>query len=114
MPFINTKITKTLDREEKDQLTAAINQITSECLGKGENWIMSGWEDGCDLYFKGKQDGAIVYVEVKLFGTPRPEACERMTKQVCDLFKEKLDIPADRVYVSYFATDRWGWNGGNF
>ncbi len=49
MPFINTKTTVSLSDAGKDTLTAALGRITRECLGKGENWVMTGYEDNADL-----------------------------------------------------------------
>ena len=83
MPFINTKTTVSLSKSKKDSLTAEICRITRECLGKGENWVMTGFEDNASLFFQG--DSAAV-----------------------------ASIPADHIYVAYFPTDNWGWNGSNF
>ena len=37
-----------------------------------------------------------------------------MTKAVCAIFHEELDISPEHIYVEYAFTDRWGWNGENF
>ena len=85
MPFINTRTTVALSDAKKETLTAEIGRITSECLGKGENWIMTG------------SDGT-----------------SRMTAKICALLERELSIPASRIYVAYFPTNEWGWNGNNF
>lgn len=54
MPFINTKTTVPVDNTKKEMLTAALNRITRECLGKGENWVMTGFEDNMSLSFPGQ------------------------------------------------------------
>ena len=64
MPFINTKTTVSLSKSKKDSLTAEICRITRECLGKGENWVMTGFEDNASLFFQG-DSAAVAYVEVK-------------------------------------------------
>lgn len=38
----------------------------------------------------------------------------KMTAKVCEILQVELGIAGDAVYVSYFGTDNWGWNGGNF
>ncbi len=114
MPFINTKTTVSLDKTKRDSLTAALGKITSSCLNKGETWIMTGYEDNASLYFQGNQNGDTAYVEVKLFGTPSASGCAAMTKEVCALYEKELGIPAERIYVSYYPTENWGWNGNNF
>ena len=44
MPFINMKTTATLDIAKKDALSKEFCIITRDCLGKGENWVMTGFE----------------------------------------------------------------------
>lgn len=113
MPFINTKTTVTLSNEKKKALTAEICHITRECLGKGENWVMTGYEENSSLAFQGHTTD-LAYVEVKTFGTPSSAGTSQMTARLCSLFERELSIPADHIYVAYFATDNWGWNGSNF
>ncbi len=113
MPFINTKTTVPVDNTKKEALTAALNRITRECLGKGENWVMTGFEDNMNLSFQGST-AAVAYVEVKSFGAPSSSAASRMTAEICALFEQELSIPADRIYIAYFPTENWGWNGNNF
>lgn len=113
MPFINVKTTAALDSEKKDILNTELSRITRECLGKGENWIMTGFEDRASLVFQGSKED-IAYVEVKAFGEPGAAGADKMTAGVCQLMEKELGIPANRTYVSYWGTDKWGWNGSNF
>ena len=113
VPFINTKTTVSLSKSKKDSLTAEICRITRECLGKGENWVMTGFEDNASLFFQG-DSAAVAYVEVKTFGTPSAAGTSQMTGKLCHLLSGELSIPADHIYVAYFPTDNWGWNGSNF
>ena len=104
MPFINTKTTVSLSKSKKDSLTAEICRITRECLGKGENWVMTGFEDNASLFFQG-DSAAVAYVEVKTFGTPSAAGTSQMTGKLCHLLSGELSIPADHIYVAYFPTD---------
>ena len=113
MPFINAKTTAALSNSKKDTLTTEICNIASECLGKGENWIMIGYEDNASLTFQGNT-ADIAYIEVKTFGTPSPAGASQMTAKLSSLFERELSISPDRIYVAYFPTDKWGWNGNNF
>lgn len=113
MPFINTKTTATLSNSKKESLTAELSHITRECLGKGENWVMTGFEDNVSLSFQGSTSD-IAYVEVKTFGTPSSAGTSQMTARICALLERELSIPASHIYIAYFPTDNWGWNGNNF
>ena len=113
MPFINTKVNTKIDNEKelriKERLGEAIN-----ILGKSEGWLMVNFEEDSHLYFKGQNDSLIAYVEIKLFGNASNEACNKMTEEVSRIINEELSIDKSNIYVSYYPTDKWGWNGNNF
>ena len=44
----------------------------------------------------------------------KSEAFSAFTGKICDAFHKVLGISPDRVYVKYYATSNWGWNGSNF
>lgn len=113
MPFINVKTTEVIDDRKKETLSQGLCQIAQTCLGKGENWVMTGFESEAQLSFRGRAD-KIAYVEVKCFGTPAADGADAMSGQVCNLLSEELGISPDRIYVSYWGTNMWGWNGANF
>lgn len=112
MPFINVKTTAALDSAKKESLTSEIVGITRECLGKGENWVMTGFEDNASLSFQGSAADA-AYVEVKTFGAPSSAGTGQMTAKLCAALSAVLSIPADRIYIAYYPTNAWGWNGSN-
>ena len=113
MPFIQLKTTKELNTVTKETLNTELLTITKQCLGKGENWVMTSFEENASMYFQGSSED-IAYVEVKAYGEPSKAGTNKMTAQVCQLMEKELQIPANRVYVSYFSTNHWGWNGENF
>ena len=113
MPFIQVKTTAAFDSAKKETLSNELCKITKECLGKGEKWIMTAYEENASMSFQGSTSD-IAYVEVKCYGNPSPVGTDKMTTQVCSLIEKELAIPSNRVYVAYFGTDMWGWNGGNF
>ena len=114
MPFIDTKLNIRLSREKEAALKAKLGEAIAAFPGKSEYWLMLNFTDNCRMWFRGYQQFPIAMVEVKLFGAAEEETCARMTKILCKLFQEELDISPDHVYVKYESTDRWGWNGENF
>lgn len=113
MPFINMKTTATLDIAKKDALSKELCIITRDCIGKGENWVMTGFEGNASLCFLGSTKD-IAYVEVKCYGYPTKPQMNLMTRKVCTLLENELGIPKKRIYVAYFPTEDWGWNDSNF
>lgn len=113
MPMINSKITVSLPQEKRDVLKSELGKAIS-ILGKPESYLMLGFEDNYDLYFGGNKLTKGAFVSVELFGGENPEACDKMTAKICEIFEKELGIPGDVVYITYAGYKNWGWNGRNF
>lgn len=114
MPFINSKISVKITKEQEEALKEKLGKAISILPGKSENWLMVGFEDGYRLYFKGQAYEKLAFIEVKIFGSSPRSALEMLTTEICRIFGQVLDIPADHIYVKYEEVENWGWNGGNF
>ncbi|MBR4373868.1 MAG: hypothetical protein IKP49_05840 [Treponema sp.] len=113
MPMIEAKVSVKLTDEKRDALKTEFGKALS-VLGKSESYLMVSLADSQDLYFGGKKLDLGAYVEVKVFGEVDAAATEKMTAEVCKIMQDELSIPGNAVYVSYFGTKNWGWNGSNF
>lgn len=113
MPFIDSKITVSLTPEKQETIKTRLGEAIS-LMGKSENYLMVGFEDNYELYMGGKKCEKAAYVSVRVLGQVDADASDKMTAQICKILAEELDIPGANVYVSYFGTSNWGWNGGNF
>lgn len=113
MPFIDSKITVPVTAEKKETLKSQLGKAVS-ILNKPESYLMVGFEDNYDLYMGGRKLEKGAFVAVSLFGSASPQAYEKMTGEICRIFKEQLDIPGDGVYVTYTGISDWGFNGRNF
>lgn len=111
--MITTKVTLPLPQEKRDALKAALGKAVS-ILGKPESYLMLGFEDNYDLYFAGNKLSKGAFVTVQLYGKENPDACSRMTAEICRIFADELGIPGDGIYVCYSGHANWGWNGNNF
>ena len=114
MPFIDSKVSVKISKEQETQLKERLGQAISLIPGKSENWLMAGFEDEYHLYFRGKDDEPMACVEVRLFGGPDKSAFQQMTAEITKIFGEVLGIAPDHMYIKYSATMDWGWNGSNF
>ena len=114
MPYIeaqvNIKITKEKEIKLKEELGKAINVIS----GKTEKWLMVNIRDNQTLYFAGDNSSPICWCEVKIFGAAPAEELENMTKRLCGVYKDVLNIAPDHTYIKYEFSNKWGWNGTNF
>lgn len=114
MPYIDSKITISLSQDKKNELKKELGKIINEIPGKSENYLMIGFQDNYDLYFKGKKLDYGAFVEVKLFGSANEDSLDLVTSEICKLFNDKLKIPPKSIYVKFEEVDTWGWNGKNF
>lgn len=113
MPFIDSKISIPVSQEKREVLKAELGKAVS-VMGKGESFLMLGFEDNYDLYFGGKKLEKGAYVSVSLLGNASRSAYESMTERVCQIFEKELGIPGTGIYVTYHGINDWGYNGRNF
>ena len=113
MPMIEAKVTMELPAEKRDVLKAESGKAIS-IMGKPESYLMINLVDKQDLYFGGKKLDKGAYVEVKALGSIDGSSSDKLTARLCEILEKELGISANAVYVSYWGTSNWGWNGGNF
>ncbi len=113
MPYIDTKTSVSISAEKKEKIKTRLDRAVS-ILGKSETHLMVGFQDNYSLWFAGKNDKPLAFVEVKLFGKCQRDQYERMTSEICGILKDELGIPGDGVYVKYEEVANWGFNGFNF
>lgn len=113
MPFIDSKVTVKLTEDKKEAIKSDFGRAIST-MGKGENFLMVGFEDEYDLFLGGNRLDLGAFVSVRAYGQVRSDACDKMTGQICQILEEQLGIPPANVYVAYQGIADWGWNGSNF
>ncbi len=114
MPYISTKTNVAISKDKEIKIKNLLGKAIELLPGKSENWLMLSFEDECRLYFKGKSDKSIAYVEVKLFGKSTKEAYDKLTFEITNILNQELDITPDNIYVKYEEVSHWGYNGHNF
>lgn len=113
MPFVDVKLTKKLDENQKNALKTELGAHMA-IIGKPETYTMIGIADGYTLYFAGKKLEEGAYVAVDVLGGANPAGTADYTRAVCETLEKQLGIPGKNVYVEYRHTTDWGWNGTNF
>lgn len=114
MPFIDSKVSVKVSKEQEKELKTRLGQAISIIPGKGESWLMVGIEDEYSLYFRGDDSEPMAFVEVRIYGGPNKDAFEKMTAELTKIYGDVLGIAPDHMYIKYSATTDWGWNGSNF
>ena len=99
--------------EKRDVLKTEFGKAIS-VMGKPESYLMINLLDNQDLYFAGKKLEKGAYIEVKVLGSVDSDASAQMSERICKILEKELGIPGNFIYISYWGTSNWGWNGGNF
>lgn len=114
MPFISTKTTTVITEEKEERLKQRLGKAI-ECIpGKIESWLMLSFEDRSRMYFKGKNESDMAFIEVKIFGSASDAAYDALTKEITTIYAEELGIQPGQIYIKYEEIAHWGWNGANF
>lgn len=113
MPFIDSKFTVPVSEEKKETIKSELGRLVS-LINKPESFLMVGIEDNYTLYMGGDRLEKGAFVSVSMYGNASPDAYDQMTAEICSLYERELEIPANKVYVTYQGIKDWGWNGRNF
>lgn len=108
MPHINIKTNKEITKEKEILIKEKLGEAIS-IIGKNESWLMIEFNSKCTMYFGGSDDDC-AYIEVKIFGS---RTYDEFTRVLTDLISNELNISSDHIYIGYFETNNWGFNGSN-
>lgn len=114
MPFFDVRTNVEIDNARKESIKRALGKAVEDIPGKSERWLMVSFSDREDsLYFAGSSDPCCI-VQVSAYGNIPDRAYNPLTRDITEAIASDTDIPADRIYVSYFLTPHWGLGGENF
>lgn len=114
MPYIDTKTSAIITKDQKDRLIKEFGAAIELIPGKSEEWLMLNFDGGCRMAFRGISDVPCAMIDVQIFGKTTDQAYDALTERICAIISDILEIPSDRIYVKYTEKDRWGYNGFNF
>ncbi len=112
MPFIQVKTNQTISADSANAIKTKLGSAITAIPGKSEAWLMVGLEGDYPLYFKGTDQPAAM-VTVQIYGSASENALNTLTAHITGILSDALAIPSDRIYVSFWGTEHWGWNGSN-
>lgn len=114
MPFIGSKVTVKISKENKEIIKRRLGEAIELVPGKSERFLMLGFEEEYSLFFSGEELEKGAFIEVKIFGKASKESYDKLTAAICLIYEEELGIPQNKIYVKYEEIENWGWNGNNF
>ncbi|BAO43763.1 phenylpyruvate tautomerase MIF-related protein [Thiolapillus brandeum] len=114
MPLLTLKTNLTLSAAQKDTLPALLSSEVARLLGKPESYVMIIVEDARMMTMGGTSEGT-AYLKLKSLGLPEDDT-PSLSKALCDLVADTLEVSPDRIYIEFFNPPRhmWGWNRSTF
>jgi len=114
MPYLKIQTNLPLtEKAERSILKSASSLVAGE-LGKPEEFVMIAVQPDTPMLFGGT-DGPVAFLELKSIALPAAKT-KQLCKALCNLIKEHLGIPMERVYVKFIDVKHgmWGWKGDTF
>ena len=114
MPFVKITSSVEVPAEKREPFLAAVSKAVAGATGKPERYMMVALEAG-SILFAGKT-GPGAFVDVRAIGGLTPEVNAKISGQVCALLKQWLEVPGERVYLTFadVPATHWGTNGTTF
>ena len=89
--------------------------ILSEEIGKSPEFVFT-MINFCESMSFGDSPAYCAFVEVKNVGKMYPEITSSISKRLCSLISDYLEIEKEKIYIEFQESERhlWGWNGKTF
>jgi phenylpyruvate tautomerase PptA (4-oxalocrotonate tautomerase family) len=110
MPYVHIRTTAELNDAQKSDLLETIAPLLPILPGKNRHNAMIDLEGGC---YMAMGDTAIpcAFCEIRLYRQSPADAKEQFAAKLTSVLGEKLNVPADHVYLNYMEMDHWGLGG---
>jgi phenylpyruvate tautomerase len=114
MPLLRLQTSPAVPEVKVHELSSALSKLVSEVTHKPEKYVMIVIEPA-SILMSGKP-GDAAFVDVRGIGGLDVATNRDMTRRLSELLRKLLDIPADRVYITFseFDPSHWGWNNSTF
>lgn len=113
MPFIELKTNINVNQNLREEAFEFFNDHISILSGKNKEWLMINIIDNQNMMFKGDKS-PLIMIEVKTYLKPSKQDLDKLTLILSNYFSNTFNIPINRIYVSYFPLENWGYAGYNF
>ncbi len=114
MPLLELKTSVPIPEERREEIVRSLSRVTAEVIGKPEGYVMVTLDEV--KVCMGGEVGPGAFVDVRSIGGLDGGVNKQLSKKVCALLGEELDIPSNRIYLNFtdIARSSWGWDGGTF
>lgn len=114
MPYLKIQTNLPLTEKAEQSVLQSASKLVSTELGKPEEFVMVALEPDTPMLFAGS-DAPVAFLELKSIALPAART-KGLSQALCNLIKDHLSIPLDRVYIKFIDVNHsmWGWKGDTF
>ncbi|MCF6218957.1 MAG: phenylpyruvate tautomerase MIF-related protein [Gammaproteobacteria bacterium] len=114
MPLLTIKTNRSLTTEEQKSVLSHASALVATLLEKPESYVMVLLQTEQSLMLAGNPQPCAL-LELKSLGLPEEKTAE-FSKSLCEMVKQQLQIPSNRVYIEFSNPARhlWGWDSRTF
>jgi phenylpyruvate tautomerase len=114
MPLIKLDVPNDVSDEQCNKLLPALSKMLAEMTGKPEKYVMAA-VGKMSAMMAGKP-GPAAFADIRGIGGLTPAVNKKVSQALCALLEEILQIPPDRVYMTFtdVPASNWGFNNGTF
>lgn len=114
MPYLRIQTNVSPRAGDVATVVKTLSAAVADMLGKSENYVMVALETDIVMTFAGS-DAPAAYVELKSLNLPEDNTAA-YSATLCERISAQLDVPPDRIYISFSSPARhlWGWNNKVF
>lgn len=111
MPFIKTKVSCHISKEQEIALKSRMGKAIGMVPGKSEAYLLLEFEDNSRLWLCGDDSAPTAYIEAAIFGNESHAGYREFTSEVTKMFQEILDIAPENCYIRFEDIMAWGVSG---
>lgn len=112
MPFIEVKTNKNLTSVDIENIEKEVEKHIV-LLKKSKEWLMVNVIPSSPLRFSASNEDCLI-VEVKTYSKVNYDDANKFSKVITDFISLNYNIKKSRIYVAYFDTLTWSFEGENF
>jgi phenylpyruvate tautomerase PptA (4-oxalocrotonate tautomerase family) len=108
MPYLRLSISKKISPEDEQRLVDGLGAALSKIPGKDPQWTMVEVNDGLKMYFGGKKQDDMVFVDVKYAGRFQYRKKKEFTQEAFNVINAVLGTPKDKICLIITEYNNWG------
>ena len=114
MPLIKLETSADLTEGKRAELLPVLSKLIAEEIGKPETYVMVTLSQN-GMMMSGDEHPA-AFADVRSIGGLTHDVNRAIADRLCDVLKDRLGVPPDRVYLNFtdIARTHWGWNRSTF